>query len=135
MPDFVTVEEMLASARAVIVRLTPRDALTEMDAGAILVDIRPTEQRDRDGALPGAHVIARNVLEWRLDPRGEHRDPRVATEGRRVIMICDEGFQSSLVAANLRRFGLDAADVTGGVQTWRREGLELHRAQHQGASS
>jgi rhodanese-related sulfurtransferase len=125
MATFVTAEEMLASARSEIARLTPREALSAMRTGAVLVDIRPTEQRDRDGSLPGAHVISRNVLEWRLDPRGEHRDSKVARLDRRVIVICDEGYQSSLAAVNLRRLGLDVADVIGGVQSWRCEGLEL----------
>jgi rhodanese-related sulfurtransferase len=128
MPDFVTVEEMLASARSSIVRITPREALAATQNGAILVDIRPTEQRDRDGLLPQAHVIPRNVLEWRLDPRGEHRDPRVARLDLQVILICDEGYQSSLAAASLRQFGLDVADVIGGVQAWRRERMELRIA-------
>jgi rhodanese-related sulfurtransferase len=70
-------------------------------------------------------VVARNVLEWRLDPRGEHRDPTLACPDRQVILICHEGYQSSLAAANLRRFGLDVADVIGGVQEWRREGLAI----------
>jgi rhodanese-related sulfurtransferase len=124
---FVTVEEMLASARSSIVRLTPREAWAATQTGAVLVDIRPTEQRDRDGLLPGAHVIPRNVLEWRLDPRGEHRNSRVARLDRQVILICDEGYQSSLAAANLRQLGLDVADVIGGVQAWCGEGLELRR--------
>jgi rhodanese-related sulfurtransferase len=128
MPNFITAEEMLASARSVIVRLAPHEALTEMQAGAVLIDIRSAEHRDRDGFLPGAHVIPRNVLEWRLDPRGEHRDPRVAKLDRLVIVICDEGYQSSLAAAGLQRFGLDATDVIGGVQSWRREGLKLCQA-------
>lgn len=123
----ITVEELLAEARSTIVRHSPSEALVEMQNGALLIDIRPTEQRDRDGALSGARVIARNVLEWRLDPRGAHRDPRIARLDRRVILICDEGYQSSLAAASLRRFGLDIADVIGGVQAWRREGLELHQ--------
>jgi rhodanese-related sulfurtransferase len=127
MSDFLTVKEMLASARFSIARLTPRQALAATHNGAVLVDIRPTEQRERDGDLPGAHVVPRNVLEWRLDPRGEHRDPRLAHLDRQVILICDEGYQSSLAAASLLQFGLDVADVIGGVQAWRREGLKLRR--------
>lgn len=125
MSDFLTVEAMLASARSSIPRFTPRQALAATHNGAVLVDIRPTEQRERDGLLSMAHVIPRNVLEWRLDPRCEHRDPRVARLDRRVILICDEGYQSSLAAANLLQLGLDAADVIGGFQAWRREGLKL----------
>jgi rhodanese-related sulfurtransferase len=136
MPGFITAEEMLASARSEIVRLTPREALSAVQAGAVLIDIRPTEQRERDGSLPSAHVIPRNVLEWRLDPRDEHRDPRVACLDRRVIVICNEGYQSSLAAANLRRFGLDAVDVIGGVQSWRTEGLSpCSKAEHSAAST
>jgi rhodanese-related sulfurtransferase len=125
--DLTSIEELLASARSEIVRLTPTETLAAMRGGAILIDIRPVEQRDRDGILPGARVISRNVLEWRLDPRSDHRDPDVARLDRRVIVICDEGYQSSLVAATLRRFGLDATDVIGGAQSWRRQGLQLDR--------
>jgi rhodanese-related sulfurtransferase len=124
-PDVVTVDDLLAQARAVLVRLTPVEALAAVRAGAIMVDIRPAEQRDRDGHLPGARVIARNVLEWRLDPKSEHRDPDVARADRQVIVVCDEGYQSSLAAATLRRFGLDATDVIGGVRSWRAQGLPL----------
>ena len=76
--DVVTVEQLLAEARAKLVRLTPAEASDAVSAGAVMVDIRPADQRERDGRLPGAHVIPRNVLEWRLDPRCEHRDPDVA---------------------------------------------------------
>jgi rhodanese-related sulfurtransferase len=123
--DLLGVEELLAEARAGIDRVTPAQARAELDAGAILVDIRPLEQRQRDGLVPGARVVARNVLEWRLDPRGAHRDPALAHSDRRLILICDEGYQSSLAAANVARLGVDVADVIGGVQQWRLEGLEL----------
>ncbi len=119
------VDALLAAARAEIDRLTPAEALAETERGAAMVDIRPVEQRQRDGDLPGARVIQRNVLEWRLDPGSEERDPELAQPGRRVILICNEGYQSSLAAATVRRFGLDAADVIGGVQRWRGDGLEL----------
>ena len=123
--DVTTVDELLAEARAKLVRLTPAEALAAISTGAIMVDIRPVEQRDRDGRLPGARIIPRNVLEWRLDPRCDHCDPGVARADRQVIVVCDEGYQSSLAAATLRRFGLDATDVIGGVQSWRAEGLPL----------
>lgn len=122
---FGSVDELLAAARAEIDRLRPAEALAETQNGAVLVDIRPAEQRDRDGNVPGARVIARNVLEWRLDPRSKHRDEELARPGLRVILICDEGYQSSLAAATVGRFGLDAADVIGGIQAWRSTGLEL----------
>jgi rhodanese-related sulfurtransferase len=124
----VTVEELRAAAQSQIPRLTPAEALEAQRQGAILIDIRPVEQLDRDGRVPGAEVISRNVLEWRLDPACEHRDPTVARRDRRLILICDEGYQSSLAALTLRGFGLDAGDVIGGVQAWRRDGLELRRA-------
>ncbi len=123
----VGVEELLAVARSTLTRVTPAEALAESRRGAVIVDIRPAEQRDRDGALPGAEVISRNVLEWRLDPRCEHRHSDLARPGARVIVVCDEGFQSSLAAANLRRFGLDATDVIGGVQAWLADELPIDR--------
>lgn len=120
-----TVEELLAEARAEIDRLSPAEALAAVADGAVLVDIRHFEQRQRDGLVPGATVVERNVLEWRLDPDGEHRNPALAHRDRRLILICDEGYQSSLAAATLRRFDLDACDVTGGVQDWKAAGLPL----------
>ncbi|HET9163426.1 MAG TPA: rhodanese-like domain-containing protein [Solirubrobacterales bacterium] len=120
-----TIDQVLAAARAEIERLTPREALDATGQGAVLVDMRPVEQRRRDGLVPGARVVDRNVLEWRLDPASEHRIPDLARRDHQVILICDEGYQSSLAAATLCRFGLDAADVIGGVQLWREEGLPL----------
>ncbi len=111
--DATTVAELLEEARAGLARLTPAEARDEMTIGALMVDIRPVEQRERDGDLPGARIIPRNVLEWRLDSSCEHR----------VIVVCDEGYQSSLAAATLRRLGVDATDMVGGVQAWREEGL------------
>lgn len=126
--ELSSVEELLAAARSEIGRLTPEEVWEEMRDGAVLVDIRPSEQRLRDGAVPGARVIERNVVEWRLDPRSAHRDPELAQLGRRVIVISDEGYQSSLVAATLRRFRLDATDVIGGVQGCRAARRELRPA-------
>jgi rhodanese-related sulfurtransferase len=91
------------------------------------VDIRSDSQRARDGEVPGAAFVPRNVLEWRCDPASPHRDPDLARRDRTVIVICDEGYQSSLAAANLRRFGLDATDVVGGFQAWRAAGLPVER--------
>lgn len=121
----VTVEGLLAAAREEIWRLTPAETVAAVERGALLIDIRQAHQRERDGLVPGAHVVERNVLEWRLDPRGEHRDPRLARADVPVILICDEGYQSSLAAALLRRFGLDSGDVIGGVREWKSEALPL----------
>ena len=116
----ITVEQLLAASRAMLQRLTPAEARAAQLAGAILIDIRSDSQRSRDGALPGACEVPRNVLEWRCDPASPHRDPALAQPGRQLVLICDEGFQSSLAAATLQRFGLTrATDVIGGFQAWR----------------
>jgi rhodanese-related sulfurtransferase len=120
-----TVDDLLAAAREEIDRLSPAATKAAICDGALLIDIRPLEQRQRDGHLAGATVVPRNVLEWRLDPKGNHRDPDLAHPDRRLILICDEGYQSSLAAATLKRFGLDACDVIGGVQAWLAAGLPL----------
>ena len=121
----MNIDELLAQARAELARLTPAETSAALDAGAIVVDIRPSEQRDRDGGIPGAHVIARNVLEWRLDPASEFRDAALASVDRQVVVFCDAGYQSSLAAATLRRLGVDATDMVGGFQAWRGDGLPV----------
>jgi rhodanese-related sulfurtransferase len=93
----------------------------------VLIDIRPVEQREWDGLIPRAHVVSRNVLEWRLDPRSESSSPEIARRDCRVILLCNEGYQSSLAAVTLRKFGLDATDVIGGAQAWIRSGLPVER--------
>jgi rhodanese-related sulfurtransferase len=121
----ITVAQLLDAARAGLPRLSPEEAQGTILAGAALVDIRPDRQRREDGEIGCATPIPRNVLEWRLDPACPHRDPQLARRGRRVIVLCDEGYQSSLAAATLRRFGLDAADVIGGFRAWRAAGLPV----------
>lgn len=122
-----TIEALLDSARAALERLTPVAAREAQGRGAVLIDIRSETQRAEDGQIPGGVVIPRNVLEWRMDPTCTHRDPQLARPGRTVILICNEGYQSSLAAATLRRFGLDATDVIGGAHAWRAAGLPLVR--------
>ena len=122
-----TIEALLEAARRRLDRLSPQAARQAQERGAALVDIRPESQRLHDGELPAAKVIARNVLEWRLDPASPDRDPELARRGSQVIVICNEGYQSSLVAATLRRFGLDATDVIGGAQAWIAAGLPVER--------
>lgn len=121
----MNVDELLEEARAELARVTPAETREALESGAVVVDIRPIEQRSRDGEIPGAHVIARNVLEWRLDPKSEARDPAVARSDRQVIVVCDAGYASSFAAATLRRLGLDATDMIGGFQAWREEGLPV----------
>lgn len=97
-----------------------------MGLGAALIDIRGDSQIARDGTIPGALVIARNVLEWRLDPGSLHRHPQAPGLGNRVILLCDEGYQSSLAAATLQQMGFACAtDVDGGFQAWREAGLPV----------
>jgi rhodanese-related sulfurtransferase len=86
----------------------------------LVVDIRPISQRDQDGTLPGALIIDRNVLEWRLDPTSPHCIPEVKNSDRRVIVVCNEGYQSSLAAWTLHQLGLHrATDLDGGYQAWK----------------
>lgn len=122
-----TIEALLAEARDQLDRLAPEAALRAAGNGSALIDIRSEVQIGRDGAIPEAIPVPRNVLEWRLDPACPDRDPVLAQPGRRVILICNQGYQSSLAAATLRRFGLDATDVIGGAQAWRASGLPLER--------
>jgi rhodanese-related sulfurtransferase len=114
-----SVEVLLEEARAGLDRVSPGDLAAEVSAGALVVDIRPGEQRRRDGDLPGAVVVDRNVLEWRLDPTSPHRLGLTDDPDRRVVLVCNEGYSSSLAAATLRRLGLRrATDLVGGFQGW-----------------
>jgi len=121
----LTADDLLAEARRDLERLEPAAAAAALAAGAVLVDVRSELQRERDGVVPGSIFFPRNVLEWRCDPTSDWRDFRVSDPKRQLIVMCDEGFQSSLAAANLRRLGLDATDVVGGFQAWRSAGLPV----------
>ena len=125
-----TIHDLLADARARLDRLGPAEAFAAVEGGdAVLVDIRADSQRERDGVIPGARYIPRNVLEWRLDPASGHCDPALADLDRRVILVCDEGYQSSLAAATLQDLGLRrATDLEGGFQAWRAAGLPVRPA-------
>jgi rhodanese-related sulfurtransferase len=118
-----TIDELLAAARSCLQRLQPAEAMRAMESGATLIDIRADSQIARDGTIDGALVIPRNVLEWRLDPASENKHPAPQL-GDHVILICDEGYQSSLAAATLQQLGFTrATDVDGGFQAWRAAGL------------
>jgi rhodanese-related sulfurtransferase len=124
--DRVTVDELLADARSSVRRLTPQETKAEMARGLTLVDIRSDAQRDADGLIPSAVYVPRNALEWRLDPACAHRDPDLGRTDARVALICDEGYQSSLAAAVVARFGLaEVTEVMGGFQAWRAAGLPV----------
>jgi rhodanese-related sulfurtransferase len=125
-----TIEDLLVAARARLDRVGPEEAHEAVAAGATLIDIRSEEQRRRDGLVPQAYFIPRNVLEWRLDPGSGHADPWVAGQfERRVILMCDEGYQSSLAAATLQDLGYArATDLDGGFRAWRAAGLPVIRS-------
>ena len=121
MTGFVAVDALLATARQSLARVHPANLETEIAAGALVVDIRPIDQRERDGELPGALIVDRNVLEWRLDPTSPHRAPEVADAHQRIIIVCNEGYSSSLAAATLQQLGIEhATDLIGGFQAWKR---------------
>jgi rhodanese-related sulfurtransferase len=121
-----TVAELLDAARRRLDRVGPSEATEAMAAGAALVDIRSDTQRERDGVVPGSIVVNRNELEWRADPASDYRDPRIADPERRLIVMCNEGYQSSLAAAMLQDLGLEqATDLDGGFQAWRAAGLPV----------
>lgn len=124
-----TIDDLLAEARAGLARVAPQEARDAIGAGAVLLDIRSESQRAADGVVPDAIWFARNVLEWRCDPSSEAHDPRVGDLDRHVIVMCDEGYQSSLAAATLQRLGFArATDLVGGFQAWRAAGLPVDRA-------
>lgn len=111
----VTLEEMLAQARRKLRRVSAEDAPQALGEGAVLVDIRSDAQRARDGVVPLARFIPRNELEWRCAPTSAWRAPEVSDPQRRVIVMCNEGYQSSLAAATLQELGLPrATDLVGG---------------------
>ena len=121
-----TINDLLAAARARLERLSPEAAAAAAREGAVIVDIRSETQRARDGLVPGAVHHPRNVLEWRMDPSSGHNDPAVGGLERRVIVMCDAGYASSLAAATLREIGFArAADLDGGFQAWRGAGLPV----------
>jgi len=119
-----SIDEILAAARDRLARVTARQAFGELRDGATLVDIRPAAQRAGDGEIPGSLVVERNHLEWRFDPACEARLPWVTGYDHRLIVICAEGYTSSLAAVALHDLGLGrATDVIGGYGAWVAAGL------------
>ena len=123
-----TIDQILAAARDGLLRLTPRQAFGEFSRGAVLADIRPEAQRAREGGIPGAVIVERNVLEWRFDPASDARLPWITGYDQHVIVFCSEGYTSSLAAAALQELGLaGATDMIGGYLAWAAEGLPTCR--------
>jgi rhodanese-related sulfurtransferase len=123
----VGIDELLERVREEYERIEPREAYAAAQLGeALLVDIRYAALRERDGLIPGALIVERNELEWRLDPRGSHRAPEATGHDLRVVVICNEGYASSLATASLHRLGLHrATDLVGGFQAWKAAGLPV----------
>jgi rhodanese-related sulfurtransferase len=117
--DGSAISRLLEESRRGLDRVLPADLAAVQAAGALVVDIRTAEQRERDGDLPNALVIDRNVLEWRLDPSSMYRLPIANDPDRRIVLVCNEGYSSSLAAQTLQRLGLhNATDLCGGYQAW-----------------
>jgi rhodanese-related sulfurtransferase len=124
-----TIDQLLAAARARLERLEPPAGQAAVTGGAMLIDIRSDSQIAQDGVVPGALVLSRNVLEWRLDPDCAHHHPDAPGTDEQVILMCNEGYQSSLAAATLHDLGFDrATDLIGGFQAWRAAGLPVASA-------
>jgi rhodanese-related sulfurtransferase len=123
------IDTILANARSRLARLSPVDAFAAVRSGALLVDIRPPINRRIEGEIPGALVIDRNVLEWRLDPASDARIPQAAYDTW-VVLVCNEGYASSLAAASLQDLGIAAAtDMVGGYRAWQAAGLPTTEGQ------
>jgi rhodanese-related sulfurtransferase len=120
-----TIEELLAGAAARIQRYAPAEARGAVETGAILVDIRAADARERDGVIPGSVHVPRTVLEWRAASTSGWRNP--ALDDARLILICDHGYSSVLAAATLVDLGRDAGDVVGGFEAWAAAGLPVGR--------
>jgi rhodanese-related sulfurtransferase len=123
------VGDLLAEARERIRRHSPREALARLEAGTVLVDLRSDDERARDGVIPGSVHIPRSVLEWRVDPGSGWANPAVADRDAELILVCNEGYSSSLAAADLVALGFGATgDLAGGFAAWRDEGLPVRPA-------
>ncbi len=124
-----TIADLLERARARLDRVTVDDVDAAVRDGAMLVDVRSELQRRRDGLIPDAIFHPRNVLEWRCDPASGHDDPRLSGDlDRRIVVVCNEGYQSSLAAATLQDLGFHrATDLDGGFQAWAAAGKPVLR--------
>jgi rhodanese-related sulfurtransferase len=124
-----SIDELLEEARSRLVRVTPEQAAERVARGALLVDIRPAAQRAVEGEVPGSLIVERNVLEWRFDPMSDARLPQATGYDVEVVVLCSEGYTSSLAADSLRALGLSrATDVIGGFVAWKAAGLPTRSA-------
>ncbi|WP_369137500.1 rhodanese-like domain-containing protein [Modestobacter versicolor] len=120
------IDDVLAASRAGVHRLTPHELVAAVAAGALVVDTRTESHRRVQGEFPGALVIDRTVLEWRLDPASPWRVPEATGPDLQVVVVCRHGYSSSLAAASLRSVGLHrATDLAGGVEAWVAAGLPM----------
>jgi rhodanese-related sulfurtransferase len=120
------IDEILRAARVRLHRISPSEAFALQNNGGVLVDIRPHWQRQKEGGIPGTLVVERNHLEWRFDPRSEARLPIADRYDLPVVVVCSEGYTSSLAAAALQDLGLwRATDLIGGFRAWAAEGLPV----------
>lgn len=117
------IDDFLDRSRARLVRLTPEAAQAAVENGAVIVDTRTVDQRRAQGVVPGAVVVCRNALEWRADGTSGYSDVRLV--GKNLIVMCAEGYSSSLAAATLQGIGLRATDIVGGFEAWRDAGLPV----------
>ena len=125
----LTIDGLLERARSRLVRLSPVQALAAQAVDAVLVDVRGDDQRRRHGCIPGAVRIPRNVLEWRADPACTACDLRIAHLDALIVVVCQQGYQSSLAASNLQKLGFTrATDLDGGFQAWKAAGLPVENA-------
>ncbi len=126
MPDRWTIDEKIEAARQRIERHSPVEAAAAQRAGAVLVDTRDSSDRVAEGAIPDSVWHHRNVLEWRADPTSELPDPRIADPSLQLIVVCNDGYSSSLAAASLVDLGFArAGDMAGGYRAWKRAGLPI----------
>jgi rhodanese-related sulfurtransferase len=119
-----TIDVLLAEARRGLARVEPAAALEALRRDATLIDLRSADERRRYGVVPGSLHVPRSVLEWRLDPESQHRNPAAPALDGEVIVFCADGYSSSLAAASLRRLGFArATDIVGGYSAWAAAGL------------
>jgi rhodanese-related sulfurtransferase len=118
------IDRVLEAARERLQRMPAADVPDALQRGAVLVDIRPQAQRDREGHVPAALVIERNVLEWRCDPTSDAKIPEAVDDDVEWVVLCSEGYTSSLAAASLIDLGLHrSTDVVGGYHALVADGV------------